>query len=82
MRFFRSRDTAKVTKVVASRAVFESQDIQRVDVRFRNDDGDELTLEFHPDIVPNLILELSTAYEAIRPPLRGTGGHAAGWNGM
>ena len=72
-RLFDSSAAIRVKKVEASRAVFESEDVQRIDVRVTDEAGNHLTLEMRPDDVRKLIVELTTAYQAIRPALPGSG---------
>lgn len=69
--------TAKVVKIVASRAVYESADIQRCEVKVELEGKHELTMEMSLDQVATLVRQLTAVYEAcrpgLRPDLRGTG---------
>lgn len=66
------RDTIRVRKIKASRAVFESEEIQRVDVDIDLDYSEKIRLEMTPQQTYKLITELMSAYHAICPPIRGT----------
>jgi hypothetical protein len=80
-RILEKRDGIEVKKIGASRAKYESPDIQRIEVRMtlEGDLGD-LTIILTPSQGHELITNLTTAYTAINPPLRSPG--AAGFYGM
>lgn len=70
MNLFNRPSPIPIRKASAARAVFESQDISRIDLTLITTEGDKLKLELHPDAAYNLIQSMTIAYEAIRPPMR------------
>ncbi|MCA1806257.1 MAG: hypothetical protein LC687_00030 [Actinobacteria bacterium] len=70
-RFKKNRIPIRVGKVKASRAVYESADIQRIELTIITapPHGEELILEFTPPLAHKAILEMSLAYNAINPPI-------------
>ena len=63
-----------VKRIRASRAVFLSEEVQRIDITIELDYGDKIRLEMHPQLAHKLIAELTSAYLAINPPIRNYGG--------
>jgi len=63
-------EPVRVRKVHASRAVFESEEIQRVDIELTLDYDIKVRLELNPRLTQQLIVQLTNAYLAINPPLR------------
>lgn len=72
-RIFNRPLAVSVHKIEASRAIFESQDTQRIDLRLTTDEGDTLTLELRDRHAFELIQQLTIAYQAIHPSLPSSG---------
>lgn len=70
-----------ISQVKASRAVYLSPDVQRVEVEVITEDGEHLILNLTSKQAGELAIQLNTAYEAIHPVLR-TGLGTASWRGM
>jgi hypothetical protein len=81
MIFGKKRDSLRIKRIRASRAVFVNQDIQEVHIEFITEDGERLTLQLASRMVPGLIGDLTDSYEAINPPLSRRSNGAAGWEG-
>jgi hypothetical protein len=82
MKFFKGKEDTRVKKIKASRAVYDLHtNSEEVEITFINEDGEKLTLRLNVHQTHSLIMELTTAYDAIRPPLS-RGNYAAGWMGM
>ena len=82
MRLFgRERDSLRVKKVRASRAVYQSEDIQNVEIRLMTEEGQILDLILSSRSAATLHTELGTALEAIYPRLSRGSGYAT-WDGM
>lgn len=75
-RIVNRREPIRIRRIRASRAVFESEEIQRIDIDIDLDlDGTtKIRLEMHPQLAHKLITQLTTAYVAINPPIRNYGG--------
>ena len=69
-----------IRDAVSTRAVYQSEEIQRVELHITTTDGDKLILEMNPAIARKIIVEMRNAYLAINPPL--TGNNGAGFLGM
>jgi len=72
-RLFDSTAAIRVRDIKAARAVYESEDIQRVEVILTDEAGNRLTLELTSKQTRDLITNLSTCYNAIHPSLPGNG---------
>ena len=72
-RLFDSKVAIPVKKVEASRAIFESQDVQRIDLRITDEAGNTLTLELKDRHAYDMIQQLTVAYQAIPPSLPSSG---------
>jgi hypothetical protein len=72
-RIFDSKTAIIVKNVKAARAVFESQDIQRIDMTVVDEAGNRITFELKLMDAHRLIGELTTAYQSIHPPLASSG---------
>lgn len=70
----------RVKKIRAARAIFESEDIQRIDLDITLESGDKIRLEMMPRDAHSLISQVSVAYNAINPRLPNT--NAANFYGM
>lgn len=84
MKFFggrRSTEDTHVRNIRAVRAMYIGPDQQEVNVTFRNEANDILTLRLTPQQTYTLINELQAAYEAINPPLRRSDQFSQ-WDGM
>ena len=77
----RQKEILRVEKVKVSRAVFESEEIQRADITLMVEGDNILKLEMTPDALHSLITQASATYYALRPAL-GRGGGMADWRGM
>lgn len=78
-RLFGSKLAVPVDRIQACRSVFESADVQRIDINFVTDNAERLTLECKPKQVAELIVQLTIAYNAINPPLPTGQGQATHW---
>jgi hypothetical protein len=67
-------EPVRVRKIRAGRAVFESEEIQRIDIELILDNDIKIRLEMHPQLAHKLISQLTAAYIAINPPIRNYGG--------
>lgn len=72
-RIFNRPLAVRVHKIESSRAIYESQDVQRIDIRLTTDEGDKLTLELTDRHAFDLIRQLTTSYQAIHPSLPSSG---------
>lgn len=82
MRIFgKERQSLRIQKVKASRAVFINQDVQEVEISLITEDGERLDLQLPSRLAPKLIQEMMLSYQAIHPPIQ-TGGFQATWQGM
>jgi len=70
----------RVKKIRAARAVFESVDIQRIDLDITLESGDKIRLEMLPRDAHSLVTQISIAYNAIAPRLPNT--NSANFYGM
>lgn len=70
----------RVKKIRACRAVFQSEEIQRIDLDITLDSGDKIRLEMLPKDAHSLISQLGVAYNAIAPRLPNP--NSAGFYGM
>lgn len=77
----RQKEVLRVQKAKASRAIFESEEVQRIDVTLLVEGDNLLKLEFTAETARALIQQMSASYEAMRPPLRHNTS-AADWMGM
>lgn len=77
----RDQHQMAIKEAKASRAVYLSENIQRVEVDLEMEDGTRLVLTMSSHLAGKLILQMSAAYTAINPPLR-TGSGASNWKGM
>lgn len=80
-KFFKGRESTHVKSIRASRAMYISPDVQEINIEFIAETGEHLTLQLTPDQARDLILHMTSSYQAIRPPLRGNTA-AADWEGM
>ena len=69
MKWLRGKDSVKVKSIKASRAVYESEEIQRVEMTLVTEFGDKVTFEMTPQQCHRLVTDLTNAYEAIFPPI-------------
>lgn len=82
--FGRNRENLTIMKCQAVRAMYQhpgNPETFEVEVKLLTDNGERLDLRLPSRAVPQLIQELSNAYEAINPPLR-RGNWTAGNEGM
>jgi len=70
-----------IAQAKATRAVYLSPDVQRVEVELITEDGEHMIACLPSRLAGELIIQLTTAYEAIHPTLR-TGLGTASWRGM
>lgn len=81
--FGRERDSLRIKKIKAARALFmDGNGTEELEVKFLTDDGQILTLQIPHRLAPALIGELTDAYEAINPPLSRRNNQAAHWDGQ
>lgn len=83
MRIFRKeRQSLRIDRIRAARALFmDGHGTEEIEVTFRTEEGDILTLQMKPHLAHRLVNEVSIAYQAICPPIRQYDG-AAQWLGM
>lgn len=67
--FSRGRDSLKVKFIRGARAVYESEEIQRVELKLETELGDKVILEMTPAQCHRLIMDLTNAYESIFSPI-------------
>lgn len=81
MRIFgRERQSLRLKKVQATRALFmDGQGTQEIEIRLRTENGEELALQIPFLMAPELIGQLTDAYEAIVPPLSRRNNPSAQW---
>lgn len=82
MIFGRKRESLRIKKLKASRAVFVDRDIQEVELSLITDDNERLDLQIPDRLIAPLIQQLTISYQAIHPPIHGSGSLRAGWEGM
>lgn len=78
-RLFSRAEPIRVRKIRASRAVFESEEIQRIDIELILDGDIKVRLEMNPQLAHSFIQQLTNAYLACNPPLRGFNGNVGGY---
>ena len=64
------KHSLRISKISGARAIYESEEIQRVELRCETRETDPFTLEMTPQQCAELIVQLTNAYEAIFPPIR------------
>ncbi len=64
------KHSLKIKSISAARAVYESEEIQRIEFRVKTEYTDEFVLEMTPQQCAKFISELTIAYESIFPPIR------------
>lgn len=71
----RQGEAVRVRRLVASRAVYESEELQRVEVmvEIEGPDRERLTLDMNTQQAAQLIRQLVAVHDAIHPPLRARG---------
>lgn len=79
--FGKERQSLRVKKIKAGRAVFINSDVQELEIRFITEDGDELDLQIPNRLGPELIKDLMLSFQAANPPIR-MGNYKSNWNGM
>ena len=80
--FGKERDSLKIKAVRAVRAKYAIEaGTEEVEVHLKTSEGHRLDLQFSIRDIPNLIGELTDAYEAINPPLSRRNNAAASWDG-
>lgn len=81
--FGKERDSLRVKRWRAFRAVFmDGNGTEEVHIQLLTDDNQRLALQVPMRQVPELIGQLTDAYEAINPPLSRRNNAAAGWDGQ
>jgi hypothetical protein len=62
-----------IKKAVAARAIYKGHhtDTSEIELRLLTEGDERLVLRIPPALAGKLVMELSSAYEAINPPLRG-----------
>lgn len=81
--FGKERQSLRITKSRACRALYaDGAGTEEIEVHLITEDGDRLDLQFHHRSIPQLIGQLTDAYEAINPPLSRRNNQAAGWDGQ
>lgn len=80
-KFFKGKESTRVKKIGASRAIYVNPDLNEIHITFISEDNEKLTLELSPSQARDLIEFMTVSYQAINPPLRG-GSYAANWQGM
>jgi hypothetical protein len=78
--FSKERESLRIRKARASRAIYVDKDVQEIDLEVETEDGERLTLRMSPRVAHTIISHMQTSYEAINPPLNR--GSAAQWDGM
>lgn len=78
--FGKERQSLRIKKARAARAIFVNTETQEVEVQLLTDDGERLELQIPSSVAHTLIMHMTEAYLAINPPLRT--GAAADWQGM
>ena len=80
--FGKNKETLQVKRWRAVRAMFVIGDgHEEVEIQLITKDNEKLTLRVPQREVPQLIGELTDAYEAINPPLSRRRNGQAGWDG-
>lgn len=81
--FGRERASLKIKKVRAIRALYmDGPGTEEIEIHLLTDDNQRLDLQFSPKDIPNLIGQLTDAYEAINVPLSRRNNAAASWDGQ
>lgn len=73
-RILNSPEPIPVKRIGASRALFLSEGVSRIDITVELDYGNRIRLEMDPQLAHKLIRELTASYIAINPPIRNYGG--------
>lgn len=71
MRIFgRERQSLRIKKVRAVRAVYaDGEGTEEIEIHLITEEGQRLDLQLHHRLAPDLIGDLTDAYQAIVPPL-------------
>lgn len=82
MRIFgKERQSLKIKAIRAVRAMYaDGPGTQEVEIHFITEDGQRLDLQIPFQLAPDLIGDLTNAYEAISPPLSARRNRAASWD--
>lgn len=82
MRIFgKERQSLRIKRMRACRALFmNGEGTEEIEIQLITDDGEKLDLQVPYRLAPGLIQQLTSAHEAISPPVRST--RAADWLGM
>ena len=80
-KFFKGKESTRVKKIGASRAIYVNPDLTEIHVTFLDEDNNKLILELTPRQARSLIEQMTFSYEAVNPPLH-RGSRAADWQGM
>lgn len=80
--FGKNRDSLRIKKLRASRAVFVNTDVQEVELSLMTDDNERLDLQIPDRLLGPLIQQLTISYNAIHPPINSQGSYQATWQGM
>lgn len=81
IRHLLEQHTITARRAKATRAVYVDDEHSEIEVTLEIEDGTLLVIRMTPKVAGPLIVQMSTAYTAIHPPLK-SGLGAAGWQGM
>lgn len=65
----REHVTLTAKDIKSARAIFESEDRQRIDLTVTTEEDYRVTIELSPKLAHKAILEMGIAYNTINPPL-------------
>lgn len=80
--FGKKRESLRIKKSRACRALYaDGPGTEEIEIHLITEEGERLDLQLHHRSVPELIGQLTDAYEAINPPLSRRNNPAATWAG-
>lgn len=81
--FGKKRESLRIKKSKACRALYvDGHGTEEINILLITEEGHRLDLQIPHRMAPDLIGQLTDAYEAINPPLSRRNNQAAGWDGQ
>lgn len=78
--FGKNRESLRIKMVRACRALYaDGPGTEEIEIHLITEEGQRLDLQFHHRAIPELIGQLTDAYEAINPPLSRRRNWASTW---
>lgn len=77
--FGRSKEVFPVSRIVATRALYVSDEIQRIEMKIELEIGETILVDMTPKQGHTLIRQLESSYNAIHPPITRTNPNSPSW---